>query len=265
MSDLKPQVYKDTRPAEHFQPFHDRVRANDPNWVYTMVRSTVTPPVVLGMRTRCIGLHHVPTDGPLIVAPNHFSQWDHFITGAYLRRRINFMAKSQMFSNKFFEFIFSRGGTFPVLRGRNDTESLKTAFAILERDGLLLMYPEGGRSRTKGELGQPKHGLGRIVMESGAPVVPVAIHGSDQLRSWRERLKSLKLPHAVTVQYGEPMHFEHKPDASREEHQEVSDQVFGRIREMYTNLSAALEAHPRRVVLRAAREGSLPELAAGSS
>ena len=62
-------------------------------------------------------------------------------------------------------------------RGHHDEEAFITAYAILDRGGCVLMYAEGGRSRTGG-LGEPRPGVGRIALESGVPVVPVAIHGS---------------------------------------------------------------------------------------
>jgi 1-acyl-sn-glycerol-3-phosphate acyltransferase len=259
MNDISPQVYRDDRPAERFQHVHDRVRSHDPSAVvYNVVRSLVTPPAILTFRTRAIGLHNVPASGPVVLAPNHFSQWDHFVAGVYLRRKIQFMAKSQMFSNRVLTWIFKHGGTFPILRGRGDETAMVTARSILERGGLLLMYPEGGRSRTPGELAERvEHGIGRLVLETGAPVVPVAIHGSDRLRRWRRDWIRLRFPR-VTVQYGEPMRFDAVERPTREQAQEVADRIFERIRSMYEALSAALESHPRREVLRRARDGVLP-------
>ena len=76
------------------------------------------------------------------------------------------------------------GGVFTVRRGHDDQEAFKTATLILERGGTVLMYAEGGRSRT-GDLGEPKRGVGKMALESGAPVVPVAIHGSAHARAWK--------------------------------------------------------------------------------
>src|SRR5204862_86202 len=99
----------------------------------------VTPPCLLFYRTRAIGAEHVPTSAPVILAPNHFSQWDHFFAGVYLRRKVRFMAKSQLFSNAVIQYIFWHGGAFPVRRGHQDEEAFKTAYAILDRSGCLLM------------------------------------------------------------------------------------------------------------------------------
>jgi 1-acyl-sn-glycerol-3-phosphate acyltransferase len=180
-----------------------------------------------------------------MLAPNHFSQWDHFFCGVFLRRKVRFMAKSQLFSNPVIEFIFRHGGAFPVRRGHHDEEAFTTARIILERGGCLLMYPEGGRSRT-GQLGEPRPGIGRIALETGVPVVPVAIHGSAAVRRWRR----LRFPR-VTVQYGEPMRFDVVPTPSRDQQLQVARQVFERVRGMYE----ALELRGRRGVAAALREG----------
>src|SRR5436190_2460367 len=245
MADIKPQVYKDPRPAEYFTRFHERSRTHEPDWVYGLARLLLTPPTLLIYRARPIGAEHVPTRGPVILAPNHFSQWDHFFTGVFLRRKLRFMAKSQLFSNPVIEFIFRHGGVFPVRRGYHDEEAFKTAFTILERGGCVLMYPEGGRSRTGG-LGEPRPGVGRVALESGVPVVPVAIHGSLGVRRWRK----LSFP-KVTIQYGEPMRFGVVSSPTREQQLEVAGQVFERVKQMYE----ALEANGRRGVLKALREG----------
>jgi 1-acyl-sn-glycerol-3-phosphate acyltransferase len=245
MPDIKPQVYKDPRPAEYFARFHERTRTHGPDWVYDLARVLLTPPSLLVYRALAIGADNVPASGPVILAPNHFSQWDHFFAGIYIRRRVHFMAKSQLFSNPVIEYIFWHGGAFPVRRGHHDEEAFRTAAAILERGGCLLMYPEGGRSRTGG-LGEPRPGVGRIALESGAPVVPVAIHGSVGVRKWRK----LRFP-KVTVQYGDPMRFDVVAAPSREQQLDVAKQIFGRVREMYV----ALEEQGRRGVIKSLREG----------
>ncbi len=133
---------------------------------------------------RAIGLENVPKQGPLVLAPNHFSQMDHFFVGVYLRRKIRFMAKSQLFGPPVLTYIYKHGGVFPVRRGHHDEEAFETARRLLDQGEMLLVYAEGGRSRSQ-QLGQPKPGIGRIALESGAPIVPVAIQGSERARSGR--------------------------------------------------------------------------------
>jgi 1-acyl-sn-glycerol-3-phosphate acyltransferase len=230
MADMKPQVYKDERPAEYFDQFHAAARKGV-GWTYTLVRILVTLPTLLLYRARAIGVENVPKSGALILAPNHFSQMDHFFVGVHLRRKVRFMAKSQMFGPPVLTYVYKHGGVFPVRRGHRDEESFETAFTILRQDEMLLVYAEGGRSRS-GELGEVKPGIGRIALESGAPVVPVAIHGSERVRRW----KRLRFP-KVTVQFGEPLSFPTEREPSRERQLEVAEAIFAPVREMYGALA----------------------------
>ena len=229
MPDMKPQVYKDDRPSSYFDQFHASARRGV-GWTYTFVRIVVSLPALLIYRVRAIGRENVPKDGALILAPNHFSQMDHFFIGLYLRRKIRFMAKSQMFGPPVLTYIYEHGGVIPIRRCHHDEEAFTTAFTVLDQGGMLLIYAEGGRSRS-GRLGEPKPGVGRLALESGAPVVPVAIYGSAAVRRW----KRLRFP-KVTVQYGEPISFPREDSPSRERQLEAATEVFGRVREMYEDL-----------------------------
>ena len=226
---MKPQVYKDPRPAEHFTHFHERARNRRPDWIYELVRFVLTPYLFLVHRERCIDSQNIPEYGPGIIAPNHFSFLDHFLVAVCIRRKVQFMAKSQLFKPPM-QFIYRHGGVFPVLRGRRDEEAFITARNVLGRGGLIVMYSEGGRSRT-GELGEPKPGIGRLALETGAPVVPTAIVGSQEARNW----KRLRFP-KVTVQYGKPIRFEKIENPTREQSQAASEAIFEHIRELYEGL-----------------------------
>jgi 1-acyl-sn-glycerol-3-phosphate acyltransferase len=229
--EIKPQQYKDARPAEHFAPYHARVRAGEPEaHVYEIVRIVTVLHALITFRARGIGSENVPI-GPVIFAPNHASFMDHFFAGAFVRRRIQFMAKSQLFSSPIPTYIFSHGGVFPVRRGAHDDEAFISAFKILERGGAIGMYCEGGRSRT-GEVGtEARPGIGRLALESGAPVVPVGILGSHQVRNWRR----LQFP-KVTVSYGTPLRFDVIASPTREQQQEAAGVILERIRGLHDDL-----------------------------
>jgi 1-acyl-sn-glycerol-3-phosphate acyltransferase len=248
---MKAQVYKDPRPAEHFERFHRRTRTRRPDWIYELCRVVLTPFLLLFYRTRAIDTDKVPVEGPVIIAPNHFSFVDHFFIAVYLRRKVQFMAKSQLFKRPL-QFIFSHGGVFPVLRGRRDEEAFITAHSVLDRGGIVVMYAEGGRSRS-GDLGEPKPGIGRLALESGATVVPTAIAGSAKVRNW----KRLQFP-KVTVQYGDPLQFEHTESPTREQSQAAAEVIFDRIAALYGGLRDA----GRRRAVRAARERAAQAAAA---
>jgi 1-acyl-sn-glycerol-3-phosphate acyltransferase len=239
---VKAQVYKDPRPAEYFTQFHERARTRRPDWVYEIVRVVLTPYLLLFYRARCIDSDKVPADGPAIIAPNHFSFLDHFFVAVYLRRKVQFMAKSQLFAPPM-QFIYTHGGVFPVRRGQRDEEAFKTAHAILERGDLVVMYVEGGRSRS-GELGQARPGIGRLALEWGVPVVPTAIAGTERVRNW----KRLQFP-KVTVQFGDPVRFERVASPTREQAQAASEVVFEEVRTLYSRL----RSEGRRRVVKAAR------------
>jgi 1-acyl-sn-glycerol-3-phosphate acyltransferase len=247
MAEMKPQVYLDPRPAGYFTEFHEAARKGV-GWTYPLARLILSIPTVLIYRVRAIGVKNVPRSGPLVLAPNHFSQMDHFFSAVYLRRQVRFMAKSQMFGPPVLTYIYKHGGVFPVRRGNRDEEAFKTAYALLDQGEMLLVYVEGGRSRSR-KLGEPRPGVGRIALESGAPIIPVAIHGSATVRRW----KRLRFP-KVTVQFGEPLTYEVESSPSRERQLEVAGEVFGRVRAMY----ARLEEQGRRGVIRALREGLAP-------
>ena len=227
LASMKEQVYKDPRPAEHFARFHKRARTRKPDWVYGVVRFLTTAWGMVAFRARGIHSERIPREGPLILAPNHFSFMDHFFVGMFTRRQVQFMAKSQLFKRPM-QWVYTHGGVFPVRRGHDDQEAFITAESILGRGGCVVMYCEGGRSRTGEMAERPRRGIGKLALRSGATVVPVAIHGSERVRNW----KRLRFPR-VTVNYGEPIEFEHEQDPTRERQQEVADEIFGTIKELY--------------------------------
>jgi 1-acyl-sn-glycerol-3-phosphate acyltransferase len=234
LAPMKPQIYLDPRPASYFNRFHVRARTREPDWLYTFVRVVSYPVCRILFRLRATDAENVPWSGPVILAPNHFSAMDHWFVGILLRRRMRFMAKSQLFRGPALEFILSHGGAFPVRRGQRDEEAIVTALTILERAGMLVIYPEGGRSRS-GRIGDSaRSGIGRLALSSGAPVVPVAVHGSQGVRNWRR----LRFP-AVMVGYGQPLRFEREPDATRARQQEVADEVLAAVRALHDRMRRA--------------------------
>jgi 1-acyl-sn-glycerol-3-phosphate acyltransferase len=244
LAPIRAQVYKDPRPPEYFDRFHARSRTREPDAAYEFVRVLTTLYGLVALRLRPISPEKVPEHGPVLLAPNHFSFLDHFFLGAALRRKVRFMAKSQLFKPPL-QSIFTHGGVFPVRRGHRDEEAFVTALSILERGGCVAMYPEAGRSRTGSLSATVKPGVGRIALESGAPVVPVAIHGSSRVRNWRRG----QFPR-VTVQYGDPIRYEVVEHPTREQQQAVAEEIFAEVREMYEGL----ERDGRRTVMRRMRK-----------
>jgi len=230
--EMKPQVYLDPRPAEYFDRFHERARTQRPDLVYETVRAGTSLYAWTFFRLRPIAPELVPPSGPVILAPNHFSFMDHFFLGVPLRRKVQFMAKSQMFT-KPLEWVYTHGGVFPVRRGHRDDSAMVTAKLILDRGGCMAMYCEGGRSRTADLAESAKPGIGRLALETGATVVPVAIHGSSRVRNW----KRAEFP-KITVQYGKPFRYERVEQSERAQQQAVADEIFTAIKSLYQRLES---------------------------
>src|SRR5207302_2526612 len=243
LAPMREQVYFDPRPKEHFDRFRARARAREPDWVYELVRLITSLYAYTLLRARAIGSENVPGKGAVILAPNHFSFMDHFLMGCYLRRKVRFMAKSQLFKRPM-QFIYSHGGVFPVRRGARDEETFITAKAILARGGAITMYCEGGRSRTGKISESAKPGIGRLALEAGVSVVPIAIFGSARIRNW----KRLQFP-KVTIQYGEPIRWEPIEHPTRAQQQAVADEILTEIRALHAGLSQ----HGRKGVSRRVR------------
>jgi 1-acyl-sn-glycerol-3-phosphate acyltransferase len=167
--------------------------------LYALVRSIVAPTFRAYFRMHVSGAGHVPAEGAAIIAPNHKSFWDSFFIAVGVKRHLRFMGKSELFDGRRARLLI-RLGAFPVRRGQQDEDALETAREILRQGGLLALFPEGTRVRDPDQLGHPRRGAGRLALESGAPLVPAAISGTDHLFAG-----PLPKPKRVQVAFSEPI------------------------------------------------------------
>jgi 1-acyl-sn-glycerol-3-phosphate acyltransferase len=133
-------------------------------------------------QVECIDFDNFPTTGPYILASNHISNFDVVYLGLYSPRHLHFMAKVELYKNPVFAWAIRQCGSFPVNRGENDTWALRQAGRILEAGQVVCMFPEGTRSHTKVQLRRGKVGAVRLALDYHAPVVPVAICGTEDFR-----------------------------------------------------------------------------------
>jgi 1-acyl-sn-glycerol-3-phosphate acyltransferase len=168
--------------------YHHRTRQKGVNlFVYLIVRSLFQPFFHIYFRMQRIGREHIPSSGPVIVAANHRSFLDPFVIGTMARRPMYYVAKRELFRHRWQAWVLNALGAFPVDRGASDEETIETARGILARGGIVLIFPEGTRVRP-GSLGRPHRGVGRLALQTGAPVVPVAVIGTEDIRrGWRIR------------------------------------------------------------------------------
>jgi len=167
--------------------YHARTRRRGVNrFIYWPARVLFKAFVLVYFRERRLGREHIPKGG-VILAANHRSFLDPFLIGACVPRPIYFVAKEELFKNPLIAWFLNCMGAFPVRRGASDEESVLTARALLDRGQAVVIFPEGTRIRT-GSLAKPRRGVGRLALESGKPVVPIAITGSERARrGWRIR------------------------------------------------------------------------------
>jgi 1-acyl-sn-glycerol-3-phosphate acyltransferase len=168
--------------------------------LYALVRGLMAPLLRLWFRMHVSGAGHIPESHAAIIAPNHKSFWDSFFIAVCTTRHLRFMAKTELIE-AWYGRLLVRLGAFPVRRGQSDADALETARAILRQGGLLALFPEGTRIRDPDELGHPRRGAGRLALETGAPLVPAAIAGTEKLF-----LGPIPKPRRVQVAFSEPIH-----------------------------------------------------------
>lgn len=169
--------------------------------MYWTLRAVLVPFFQIYFRMQRIGSEHLPRSGPLLLAANHRSFLDPFAIGTLVRRPVYYMAKRELFDRRVTAWVLSSLGAFPVDRGASDHDAMRTAREILMRGDCVVIFPEGTRTRS-GPLGTPRRGVGRLALETGAPVAPVAVLGTEDVR----RGLSIR-PRRVRLRVGRPLLF----------------------------------------------------------
>ena len=169
--------------------------------LYWTVRAVLLPFFLVYFRLERTGRERIPTSGPVLLAANDRSFLDPFAIGALTRRPVYYVAKRELFERRWQAWVLNSLGAFPIDRGAGDRDAMATARAILERGDCVVIFPEGTRVRT-GPLGDPHRGVGRLALQTGAKVVPVAVMGTEGVRrGWRVR------PHKVRLRCGRPLSY----------------------------------------------------------
>lgn len=188
--------------------------------------------VILTIFGRCkfTGKENVPAKGPVILAPNHVSFADPPTAGCGITRKVRFMAKIELFQIPVIGYLIGKVGAFPVKQNTADRAALKRAIELLREGEVVCIFPEGGRSHD-GNLMEAQPGLGMIALKSKAPVVPVALIGTEKLLPTHSIFVHFA---RVKVIYGKPMTFNDLYDQGmgREAIEEVGKRVMSAIAEL---------------------------------
>jgi 1-acyl-sn-glycerol-3-phosphate acyltransferase len=181
------------------------------NLPYGVLRAFLTPFLMLLFRPKVKGLRHVPGSGPVIIASNHLSFSDSIFMPLVVPRKVTFLAKSEYFTSPgpkglLKKLTFIALGQVPVDRsgGRRSEAALITGLKVLAEGKCLGIYPEGTRS-PDGRLYKGRTGIARLAIESGAPVIPVAMFNTEKIQP-----TGTVVPKVMRVEmiFGEPLYFE---------------------------------------------------------
>ena len=178
---------------------------------YWLLKLVVLGPLLkLLFRPEVEGLRNVPRTGPVILACNHLSFSDSIFTPLIMKRKVTFVAKAEYFTGRglkgwFSRMFFTGAGTIPVDRsgGEAAQAALDTLLRVLKEGNIAGIYPEGTRS-PDGRLYRGKTGVARLALESGAPVVPVALLNTDEIQPTGTLIPTVK---RVRIRIGQPLDF----------------------------------------------------------
>lgn len=160
--------------VEHNLPVAAQQKAETVSPLYRFGRALLRPFIKLLYLCKYVGWDNLPKEGRCVVCSNHFSYLDPIFLALSQKRQIHYMAKAELFHNKFFGFIIRKLGAFPVERGKHDAEALSITEHLLQQERVVGIFIEGTRSKD-GNFLKPKNGAAMLAYGANAPVVPVCI------------------------------------------------------------------------------------------
>jgi len=192
---------------------------------------------------KVIGRENVPKSGSVILASNHVSYLDPILMGVSVSRRLNFLAKEEIFKNPLFSWFLKKLQTFPVSRKRVGPSTVRNALRLVEKGKVLLLFPEGTRGDGKSLL-KAKNGIGVIAGRSGAVIVHAYLEGPQMILPRGSRWVRL---HSVTVYFGPPLLPNSSSFASEAGKKKAYEEVAGQVMDQIERLRLHMERSPEAV------------------
>ncbi len=197
-----------------------------PPALWKLAQAIVRVYTSLAFGLKVYGRHNVPAEGGVLLVSNHASYLDPALIGAQLWRPISYLAKSELFENRFFGWLIQKLNAYPVRQGAGDVGAMRETIHRLQEGHLLNIFPEGSRTED-GNLLPIAPGVALVARRAGVPVIPVVIDGS--FKAWpKGRLLPGTAP--VRVLFGTPM------DLSNKKTDEIVSIIDRRFHEMLNDL-----------------------------
>jgi 1-acyl-sn-glycerol-3-phosphate acyltransferase len=167
-------------------------------------------------RPKVVGLDYVPTTGLAILASNHLSFIDSLFIPLMVKRPVVYLGKADYFDKRRTRWLMRAAGVIPVRRegGSAGEAAIQTGIEALQKGSIIAIYPEGTRS-PDGRLYRGKTGVARMALEARAPVIPVAVSGTDEIMPIGMKVPRT-IPGRVRVEFGKPLRFDRDYDNPRD-------------------------------------------------
>lgn len=193
--------------------------------LYRVGQAVCRPIMKVFYRYKFINNNSIPHEGAYIIASNHMSFSDPVLLGLGQRRRLFFMAKQELFKNKFFAGLIRALGAFPVERGAGDGKAIKTGEDLIKEGNVMTIFIEGGRTKT-GEFMRPRSGCALVAQQMQVPVIPacITITGNQKYRFAKR-----------VIHFGDPLTPQQlglTPDGDRRQLKNATNMIMDEIKKM---------------------------------
>jgi 1-acyl-sn-glycerol-3-phosphate acyltransferase len=200
-------------------PIEKKIKVEAAPFLYLFGRFLFRIMFKIFFRWHIEGNENIPKTGGAVIAPNHISFFDPPLAGSAMRRPLNFMAKQELFEIPILGFLIKRTNAFPVKRGSQDLGAFRHALLLLKDGGLLLMFPEGTRSKD-GKLGKARAGAAMAACNAQVPLIPTKIVNTDKMGKFKR----------VKIKYGRPIY--PPKNFTKENYLQLSQKTLDAIKEM---------------------------------